>query len=380
MRIVSSLLLVALQACSTPGKSEIFQTAQTTPYVWQVPEGFPLPPEPVDNPTTQEKVTLGRHLFYDTRLSADGSMSCASCHEQDKAFSDGKIRSTGVTGETHPRNSMALVNIAYNTALTWANPDLHALETQMLIPLFGEDPPELGMVGKEQELLTKLAQDPIYQELFSRAFPERPALTLQSLTQALAAFQRTLISANSPYDQATYAHNATAMSPAAQRGEALFFSERLECFHCHGGFNFSDSSRHRRSTQAEALFHNTGLYNLGNTGAYPHPNTGLYELTHRPSDMGKFRAPTLRNIAVTAPYMHDGSIPTLEAVIDHYAAGGRTLTQGEHAGIGSKNPYKNGFVKGFQLSEAEKQDLIAFLESLTDKTFLTNPDHQNPWK
>lgn len=369
-----------LQACGTPGKSELFQSPQTTPYVWQVPQGFPLPPEPADNPTTQEKVTLGRHLFYDTRLSADGSMSCASCHEQERAFSDAKARPTGVTGESHPRNSMALVNIAYNTALTWANPDLHALETQMLIPLFGEDPPELGMVGKEQELLKNLAQDPRYQELFSRAFPDRPTVTLQSLTQALAAFQRTLISANSPYDQATYAQNGKAMSPAAQRGEALFFSERLECFHCHGGFNFSDSSRHRRSTQAETLFHNTGLYNLGGAGAYPEPNTGLYELTHRASDMGKFRAPTLRNIAVTAPYMHDGSIATLEAVIDHYAAGGRTIATGENTGIGHQNPYKSGFVKGFKLTESEKQDLIAFLESLTDPTFLNNPAHQNPWK
>lgn len=328
---------------------------------------------------TEAKVELGRHLFYDKRLSLDGSMSCASCHEQQKAFSDGKAVPSGVTGKQLSRNSMALFNLAYTPVLTWANPQLKHLETQMLIPLFGEDPPELGLVGQEQALLERLAALPLYQQLFQAAFPDKAnPFTLQQLTEAIASFERSLVSADSPYDRYVYGGDDNAISAAAKRGEALFFSERLECFHCHGGFNFSDSVQHAGSAFEEFNFHNTGLYNLDGKGAYPADNTGLHDLTHRPEDMGKFKAPSLRNIAVTAPYMHDGSVASLDEVIDHYAAGGRTLSTGPYAGKGADSPYKSGFVKGFQLSPAERADLKAFLNSLTDESFLNNPAYAAP--
>jgi cytochrome c peroxidase len=339
-------------------------TATTEAYRWALPEGFPVPVIPKDNPITAAKVDLGRHLFYDKRLSVDGSLSCASCHEQKRAFSDGKALPEGVHGDVLTRNSMALFNLAYTPILTWANPQLKHLEVQMLIPLFGEDPPELGRVGQEAELLATLAALPLYQQKFAAAFPGNPTpFTLKHLTQALASFERSLISADSPYDRYIYAEDDGAISSAARRGEALFFSERLECFHCHGGFNFSDSTQHAGSTFMEFNFHNTGLY-----AEYPATGQGLKDVTGRPEDSGKFKAPSLRNIAVTAPYMHDGSVKDLDAVIDHYAAGGR-----------AQHPNKSGFVKGFALSASERADLLAFLESLTDETFLTNPAYSDPF-
>jgi cytochrome c peroxidase len=226
--------------------------------------------------------------------------------------------------------------------------------------------------------LEKLKAVPLYVSLFAQAYPEQAEpFQLKNLTAAIASFERSLISANSPYDRAVYYKEP--LPADAQRGADLFFSERLECFHCHGGFNFSDATRHKRTTFAEFSFHNTGLYNLGGSGAYPEPNRGLYELSFSAQDMGRFKAPSLRNIAVTGPYMHDGSIETLAGVIDHYAAGGRTLSGGPHAGVGAQNPYKSGFVKGFQLNEQEKADLLAFLNSLTDTAFLSDPALSNPF-
>ncbi|MEM8614393.1 MAG: di-heme enzyme, partial [Cyanobacteria bacterium P01_H01_bin.105] len=162
------------------------------------------------------------------------------------------------------------------------------------------------------------------------------------------------------------------------RGEALFNSERLECFHCHSGLNFSDSTHHERSGFTEIAFHNTGLYNIDGRGAYPPKNIGVQEITQRATDMGKFRAPTLRNIQVTAPYMHDGSIATLEEAIEHYAAGGRTIESGPYAGVGRENPLKSSFIAGFSLTDIEKQDLMAFLHSLTDQSFLSDPRLSSP--
>jgi cytochrome c peroxidase len=328
---------------------------------------------------TPEKVELGRHLFYEKRLSITGQHSCASCHEQKRAFTDGKPVGIGATGEKHPRNSMSLANIAYSPVLTWANPLMTRLETQALVPMFGEHPVELGMVGREDQILSMLRQDSIYRKLFAAAFgDDKREINLSNLTKALASFERSLISFNSPYDRYRFRGDKNAISASAKRGEQLFHSERLECFHCHGGFNFSDSVKHERLAFTEIAFHNTGLYNIDGQGAFPPNNTGIYEMTQQPTDMGRFKAPTLRNIALTAPYMHDGSIATLEEVIDHYRVGGRTIHAGEYAGVGSKNPFKSHFISGFEITPTEKQDLLAFLRSLTDETFINNPAFSDP--
>jgi cytochrome c peroxidase len=328
---------------------------------------------------TAAKVELGRHLFYDTRLSVNGKQSCASCHDQAKAFTDGKARAEGTTGEMHPRGSMSIVNIAYTPVLTWANPNMKQLERQALVPMFGEHPVELGLSGKESEALARLKAEPRYQRLFPEVFGKADPFTIENVTKAIAAFERVLISGDAPYDRYLNGQR-NAISLAAKRGEELFFSERLECFHCHGGFNFAQSTDHAGKAFAEIEFHNTGLYNLDGKGAFPKDNQGAFEITQRAEDIGKFRAPTLRNIAVTAPYMHDGSIATLEEVLDHYAAGGRTITMGEYQGNGSTHPNKSSFVKGFTLTPREKRDVIAFLKSLTDEKFLMDVRFSDPWK
>lgn len=351
-------------------------------YDWGLPPGIPVPKVPEDNPMSAAKVELGRRLFYDKRLSENRTYSCASCHRQDLAFTDGLANAVGSTDEVHPRSSMGLTNVAYLTALTWANPLIDSLEEQALLPMFGEEPiVELGLAGKEAELLERLRDEPVYQELFPEAFPgDDDPIRLANITKAIGAFERTLLSFRSPYDRYRYGGDRSAMSDAALRGEELFFSEKLECFHCHGGFNMSDSVAHDGTTFTEVMFHNTGLYNIDGTGAYPPGNGGLYDVTHKPDDTGRFRAPTLRNIAVTAPYMHDGSIDTLEGVLDHYAAGGRTIASGPNAGVGSENPYKSELIRGFELTDEEKADVIAFLESLTDEEFLTDPRFADPWE
>ena len=185
----------------------------------------------------------------------------------------------------------------------------------------------------------------------------------------------------SPYDRYRYDGDSTAISETAKRGERIFFSDkRGSCAQCHGGWNFSGSLRFAGDTSARAAFFNTGLYNVAGRYSYPQPNTGLYRVSGRLADVGKFRPPTLRNIAVTAPYMHDGSISTLEDVIDHYAAGGRTITDGPFAGVGRDNRNKSPHVHGFAITSSERRDLIAFLETLTDTAFLHNPALSNPWK
>lgn len=349
-------------------------------FAWDLPRGFPVPRVPADNPMTAVKLDLGRFLFYDPKLSLTGRFSCATCHEQSKAFTDGRARGVGVTGQAHPRGSMSLTNVAYAPVLTWANPNLRSLETQALIPMFGEDPVELGLAGKEREVVERFRADSVYAARFRAAFPDdSDPVSIANVTRAIAAFQRTLISGRSAYDRYRFSGDERAISEAARRGEALFFSERLECFHCHGGFNFTQTVDYASRAEPEIEFHNTGLYNIAGTGDYPRPNTGVHAVSGRREDMGRFKAPTLRNIAVTAPYMHDGSVGSLDEAIDHYQAGGRTITSGEQAGVGADNPLKSGFVKSFTLDPSERAALLAFLESLTDPHFLTNPRLSNPW-
>ena len=349
-------------------------------YEWRLPPGFPHPKVPADNLMSAEKVELGRHLFYDRRLSLNQKQSCATCHRQDKAFTDGRARGLGSTGELHPRGPMSLMNVAYAPVLTWANPNVTRLEQQALVPLFGEHPVELGLSGKEDVLVRRLQAEPRYAKLFPAAFPrEADPVTVANVAKALASFERTLLSGDSPYDEYRRGDDPDAISAEAKRGEKLFFSERLECFHCHGGFNFTGSVDYLGKGTAEVEFHNTGLYNLKTALTYPADNAGLFEFTRQAADGGKFKAPTLRNIALTAPYMHDGSVKTLEDAIDHYRAGGRTIRSGPLAGVGSANPNKSEFVKGFELTPGEKADLLEFLRSLTDSGIAAEGRWSDPW-
>ncbi len=347
-------------------------------YDWQIRATIPRPEVPQDNPISEAKVDLGRLLFYDIRLSINNSMSCATCHVQALAFTDGKARAVGATGEVHPRGSMSLVNTAYASRLTWANQLLEHLEDQAITPLLGDNPVEMGMSGKEDLIVGLLRSDRRYRELMGTAFPgDEDPYSLLNVLRAIAAFVRTIVGFDAPYDR-YLAGDDTAISSSAKRGEALFFSERLECFHCHGGFNFTDSTTHANSNVDRVGYHNTGLYNVDGNGAYPPDNTGLHDMTGKRRDMGRFKAPTLRNIAVTAPYFHDGSAPTLRDVIAHYERGGRLIGEGPYAGDGRRNPFKSEFIRGFELADDERQDLIAFLESLTDETVLTDPRFSNP--
>jgi cytochrome c peroxidase len=349
-------------------------------YDWKLPPWASPPVDPQGNPTTSTKVELGRRLFYDGRLAADGMRSCASCHQQERSFSDAAPFSWGVTGELTARNTMGLANVGYATSLTWINPNMRALELQARSPMLGTHPVEMGMAGRTDLLISNLRSDPFYSDMFSRAFPAANGkITVDLVTAALAAFERTLISMEAPYDQYRHGGAENAISESAKRGEALFFSDRLKCHACHGGPLFNGDTD---SAGASVLnFQNNGLYNVDGKGAYPAVNRGLIDLTARAEDMGRFKVPSLRNVAVTAPYMHDGSLPDLDAVLDHYAAGGRLIPKGEsNAGDGRDSPTKSPLVRGFNLSPQEREDLKAFLGSLTDETFLTNPDFSNPWK
>ncbi len=329
---------------------------------------------------TYEKVELGRRLFYDVRLSQNQTQSCSSCHQQALAFTDGRAQAVGSTGEVHSRSAMALGNVAYSVTLTWASSLLRDLEPQAKVPLFGTVPVELGMNGKEADLVARLSAEPIYVELFAAAFPEEAeAVTVENVARALSTFQRTLISGGSPFDRFAFGDDPEALSESAQRGLNLFNSSRLKCFRCHGGFALQDGVTFQGQLFEELEFHNTGLYNIGGSGAYPPGGEGLFAITELEADTGRFRSPTMRNIAVTAPYMHDGSVATLDDVIDHYAAGGRTIAEGPYAGVGADNPYKDELIEPFTLTDEERADLHVFFQSLTDDAFLTNPAFSDPW-
>lgn len=335
-------------------------TKAPTPYEWNLPNNIPAPTVPADNPMTVESVKLGKKLFFDTALSANNTTSCSSCHHPEKAFAEPKAKSVGAHGDALNRNALALVNVAYNASFTWAHNGLDRIEKQLLIPLFNEHPVEMGVTGNEAAILERLKRGD-YPELFSAAYGEQTP-SFNNVVKALASYVRSLISFNSAFDAYAYAQDDEALTAQQLKGLNLFFSERTECFHCHGGLNFTQSSKHSFQPFGAQPFHNTGLYNVDGMGGYPKSDMGLYSVTHNKQDMGKFRAPTLRNIALAAPYMHDGSIATLEEVIDFYARGGN------HAG--SHNAYRSPFIKSFSISKEEKAALVAFLQSLTDEKFV----------
>jgi cytochrome c peroxidase len=376
--VLSASTALALVACpfipSDDGEGDVVE------FAIPLPPGFPAPRVPAENPLTVEKIELGRHLFFDVRLSGNGTQSCASCHEPARAFTDAKPTPVGSTGDAIPRNSMTLANVAWMSSYAWANPLLGTLEQQALVPMFADHPVELGMSANLDEILGRLKADARYPDLFAAAFPDvdDPIGDAQIL-QALSSFERALISGNSPYDRYVYGGEPDALSDEQKLGLQVFNSETAECYHCHGGVLFTNAFVAADSSVAEPAFENTGLYNIDGNGGYPEPNTGLFEFTGKQRDMGRFRVPTLRNLRYSAPYFHDGSAETLEEVLDHYMAGGRTLT-GEHAGVGNDSPVKNPLVRPFELTAQERTALLAFLrDGLSDASFTTNPAFQSPF-
>lgn len=304
-------------------------------YELVVPAHFPPPPIPADNPLTVSKVALGKKLFFDPILSIDSTVSCASCHAPHKAFSDSVFLSRGVEGRLGLRNAMPLINLVYGTRFFWdgANP---SLEEQAIHPIINP----LEMASKPELFIPKLERHPEYPALFQKATGGPP--TTQAVVDAIACFERTLVSADSRYDKYA-AGDSTALTQQEIRGFALFNSELGECFHCHSGYNFTDGT-----------FQNNGLY--ANYG-----DLGRMEVTGSYWDEGKFKVPTLRNIEFTGPYMHDGSLATLEDVMNHYASGGKNHRN------------KNIFINNITLTEQDKQDLIAFMKALSDEKFIQNP-------
>ncbi|HEY7027182.1 MAG TPA: MbnH family di-heme enzyme [Gemmatimonadales bacterium] len=379
LRAGVAALVAAAFGCGDSGTSP--HPADSLRVLLHLPEHFQVPAIPDYNPLTAEKIELGRRLFYDTRLSGNQTQACASCHQQRLGFSDGLPTPHGSTGDPLLRNSQGLANATYFSTLTWGNRALLELEDQIKIPIMSDNPIELGVTdGIRAQVLQRFDQDSTYRTQFAAAFPSSPpGATVNQITFALASFCRTLISGNSAYDR-YYLGDGTALTPQQVRGLRLFNSERLECFHCHSGLNFSTSYRDHHTDPGTITypFFNTGLYNIGGDGSYPAGNQGLYELTFSPNDRGKFRPQGLRNVAVTAPYMHDGSIATLRDVILHYARGGRKIDSGPYAGDGSLSPLKSGLVRGFVISDAEIDDVIAFLQSLTDSAFLAEPRFADP--
>lgn len=295
-----------------------------------IPRGFPYPLIPSDNQPTQNRIDLGRRLFFDPILSRDNSISCGSCHHTDIKFTDGLQFSTGIDSNHTTRNSMTILNSAYQPYLFWDGGS-PTLEQQILAPI--ESPLEMDF--DINQVVVRLKNHPEYPQLFQNAYQREPSVF--TLTRAIACYERTLYTGKSRYDEYLYDNNTSALTPSEVNGMNIFFAERGECFHCHGEYNFTDYS-----------FKNNGLY-------LQYADSGRARITLLQSDVGKFKVPSLRNIEFTAPYMHDGSLATLEDVIEHYNMGGQA------------HPNKSGLIQPLNLTTQEKQDLINFLKALSDQ-------------
>jgi cytochrome c peroxidase len=346
-----------------------------------VPERMQLPLIPAVNPPTPAKVELGRYLFYDVRLSYNRTTSCGTCHDLKLGFADGKARPQGASGATLPRNSPGLQNVAYLASLTWASRSLTRLEDQLRVPILGDNPIELGVSdANRDEVLARFADDPAYARRFAAAYPDSSSgPNVEKIVFALASFVRTMNGADSAFDRYR-AGDRAAMTAQQREGFGLFQSEELECFHCHTGVNNTVSYADARTTPDTASFphFNNGLYNVAG-GGYPASDQGLYRDSLNPAHRGMFRPAPLRNIALSAPYMHDGSKATLDDVLSHYAAGGTLTANGPNAGDGRKNPLKSNLVNGFSLSSKDRAALLAFFEALTDPVFIAREDLASPF-
>ena len=304
---------------------------QDDTYRLSVPPTFDsLPAIPAYNTLSKEKVELGRLLFDDKRLSADGMISCASCHIKKYAYSDTVPISAGIHGKKDKRNAYGLVNVAYQKSL-FMEGGIPNLELQSLAPFLNEN--EMGF--ELNHAVERVGGDEIYQKLSKAAF-DTDSIDARIIAFSLAAFQRTLLSSGSRYDQFLQG-DSTSLSSEERAGKDLFFSSRTQCSTCHSGFLFTDQE----------------YYNIGLDSTVV--DEGRVAITQSKKDLGKFKTPSLRNVALTGPYMHDGSIKTLEEVIEFYNSGGYD------------HPNKDSRIKPLQLSEEEKSKLISFLRTLTDR-------------
>lgn len=297
---------------------------------------------------TSPKVRLGMKLFADSRLSFNGTTSCASCHRPELAFTDGKPHAVGATGELHRRSAMTLINVAYSSRLGWADRSTRSIEAQIRKAFYNTAPVELGWPGHRDAILTGLDEDPELKRDFDDAFPGDPkAVSEGNVIKAIASYVRTLIEADSAYDRWIYFDDPSSLSGAARIGMRLFFSQQIGCANCHDGINFDGPAALAGQRAPEPRYANTGLASKA--------DEGLSEQTRRRSDRGRFRVPTLRNIAATAPYMHDGRFQSLREVIDHYELMGRRA---------KASPLLDPRLTHFELTLVERQALLAFLEAL----------------
>ncbi len=312
------------------------------------------------NPLTEEGIKLGRMLFYDPILSGDSTQACASCHNQKFGFTDnGKALSIGVDGIAGTRNSMALINLAWRDRFFWEG-RANSLEEQALEPV--PNPIELHLGWNEA--IERLMRHVDYRVAFYEAFGIK-TIEKEDVAKALAQFQRTLISVESVYDL-YYTGQTDDLSEDAIEGRGLFFNEKGDCFHCHG----SDTD----NLFAANLFANNGLNS--DEEYLDLADRGLASITGNVVDNGLFRVPTLRNITLTTPYMHDGRFQTLEEVVEHYNSG---MKYAPNLDPNFAVRFKNKEYQGLGLSEKEKRQLVAFLESLTDTSFVNNPEFSNPF-
>lgn len=331
-----------------------------TPYELDVPSYFPGPILNPENPLTEEGIALGRKLFYETLLSRDNSMSCGSCHDQSLAFTDGLAFSFGIRGLPVRRSAMSIVNMAFNPGRFHWDGAHGSLEEQALHPV--ED--MLEMDDDWENVEEKLRTHPTYPQDFRAAFgiSSTGELNRDLVVKAIAQFERTLISGNSRFDQVVY-RNEGFFTELEEDGRALFDLEFIApgqnnhpgCTHCHNAPNFGDNR-----------FHNNGLDSVATLNDFS--DFGLGGVNGNVFDNGKFRTPTLRNVELTAPYMHDGRFNTLEEVIEHYASGGH----------GVEN--ENANIVPLELTQYEKDALVAFLKTLTDESFVTDERFSNPFE
>jgi cytochrome c peroxidase len=336
---------------------------QVTPYPFGIPSGYPKPVEPADNRTTVEGAELGRYLFYDKRLSADNSMSCATCHLQQNAFTDPRRYSIGINGEAGTRNGMALINLTFNPnqRFFWDH-RARSLEEQIFEPI--RNPIE--MASDWNTVVAKLKDDVFYRGMFRKAFGTEQMDSVK-ISKAIAQFLRTLVSFNSPFDK--WARGEGQLSPQELNGLSLIQDQtKGDCFHCHNS--------------ADRLFSNYRIMNNGldpqSAWSNPDFDFGLYAVTGNPADKAKFKVPTLRNIAVTAPYMHDGRFNTLqEVMVNHYLTGGQVSETIDP--LMEYSPQALPGNPGLNLTPQDIEDIIAFLNSLTDQEFISDPRFSNPW-